>query len=102
MATKKAAPEPEEMQVPGMWEEVAPGKVTWRNGHAKEICAECGEHPLDRSTTGWTCEHVTVAFTKPEVPADSVEVKEVTLDMMDDQIRAMIAKRDAMAAAQAK
>lgn len=74
-AASKSTTEPEEMPVPGYWEELDAGKVHWVAGSTIDVCDQGHEvHPIHRSTTGWSCEHKTVKFTEVEKPSGALVV----------------------------
>lgn len=43
--------------------------VTTAPEHAALLCSICGQHPLDPSTSVFTCEHGTWTFNAPGAPA---------------------------------
>lgn len=44
---------------------------TARPEHAKDLCEECGQHPIDSTASSFGCEHGTWVFGDDEAESES-------------------------------
>ena len=79
---------------------VGPGPAP---AHASDVCSECGVHPLDPTTTMFTCEHGTTIFipaspdAEPELTAEEARAA-VLAGMSDEELMAALEARTAKTA----